>query len=295
MITKEFCEKFAKEHSDIDITILSEPLNKKGKPAALNYGLKYVKHDICVFYDAGIVVKENTIAYLVEPLSSNKHQVAIGAIVVDNWDQNFLTKGTALDFTISAGGNLFFEVKNKIGSSAYLFGRNVLLNLEGIKVLFVPQAKAYDFVPTKWFAIKKQRSRWVGGYLGDMGELMKLKKGNKSGAAIIGSRNLSMLSLHHIDDWIYIVIVFIIIYALFGFYYLLIWSVSTFIFMFGYIINGIRKYADKHYSLLLWLPISAFLHLFMFYLQFALPKEISWEKTPLLLERSKEEIDNVSN
>ncbi|MHA1270203.1 MAG: glycosyltransferase [Candidatus Helarchaeota archaeon] len=313
----EFCKKFAKKHSNIDIEILSDPLSIKGKPAALNYGLKYVKHDICVFYDSGIIIKPKTLAYLIEPIQRNKSDVTIGSVLVENWKKNKWTRGAALDYCFSAGGNIFFEVKNKLGSSAYLFGRNisiktkllqdlgnfkedsltedlylsVLLNLNEKKILFVPEAKAYDLAPITWSAIKKQRSRWIGGYIGDMPQLMQMKKGNKDGQSIVISRNLSMLLLHHVDDWIFIVAGFIVLYTIMGFYYILSWSITIFIFFAGYLINAVRKYGDSHFSLFLGLPICAYIHLFMLKLQFSLPKEINWEKTPMILEKSSEEIE----
>ncbi|TFF88092.1 MAG: glycosyltransferase family 2 protein, partial [Promethearchaeota archaeon] len=311
-----YCEKFANQHQDLDIEILSDPLDKKGKPAALNYGVKHVKHKLSIFYDSGITIQKDTLAYLVAPIQDKKTNVSIGATSIENWNYNKWTRGAAIDYTFSGGGDIFLEVKNALGSSGYVFGRNfciksellrslggfnedsltedlyltVILNLNGEKVLFAPQAKAYDLAPTTWNAIKQQRQRWVGGYSADAGELMEMKKGTKSGAPIIISRNLSMLLLHHIDDWVFVVLGFVIFYSIIGFYYLLSWTVSLFIFQIGYLFNGVTKYGDKHYSLFLWLPICAFyIHLYMLKLQFSLPDNISWEKTPMILERGKEE------
>jgi len=66
------------------------------------------------------------------------------------------------------------------------------------------------------------------------------------------------------------------------------------IFQFGFIFNAVRKYCDKHYSLLLFFPISGFIHLYMFLRQFKLPKDLSWEKTPMLFERQEAEIIALS-
>ncbi|MHA1479267.1 MAG: hypothetical protein ACTSPU_13820, partial [Promethearchaeota archaeon] len=71
-------------------------------------------------------------------------------------------------------------------------------------------------------------------------------------------------------------------------------TLSCLFFQFGFIFNAIRKYCDKHYSLLFYWPISGFIHLYMFLRQFKLPKEISWEKTPMLLEREEEEVKALS-
>ncbi|MHA1752642.1 MAG: glycosyltransferase [Candidatus Helarchaeota archaeon] len=317
----EFCEKFAKENKNIDMIVLSKSLSKKGKPAALNYGFEFVKNDICIFYDSGNVITSKTLAELVEPFQYGNHKVTIGPMIIENWNQNKWTRAAALTYVFSAGGNMYFHVKNKLGSSAYLFGRNfaiktkllkdlggfnensltedlyltVLLNLEGEKILFVPKARAYDLTPNNWNAIKKQRTRWVGGYVGDAPDLTKLKKGNKNGQSIIISRNLSMLLLHHLDVCLLVITGFVVFYALIGFYYMFAWTLSLFIFVFGYLFNGIRKYGDKHYSLFLWAPVSSRITLFMFSLQFTLPAapDISWEKTPMILEKSQEEIESI--
>ena len=316
--SEAFCRNFGKQHSDIDLEVLSEPIPKRGKPAALNYGLKSVKHEICIFYDSGVVVTKNTLQRLINPLQYDKHDVTIGPVVIENWKQNKWTRGVTLDYTFSGAGGIFFDVKNRLGSSAYLFGRNfcirtdllkqlggfnensltedlyltVLLNLNEKKILFVPKAKAYDLAPFKISIIKKQRQRWVGGYIGDANQLMKMEKGNKSGQSIIISRNLSMLFLHHMDDWILVIIGFVIFYSIVGFYYLLSWALSSLVFSYGYLFNAIRKFGDKHYScLILGLPFCAYIHFYMLKLQVSLPEIISWEKTPMILERNKEEIE----
>jgi len=315
----EFCEQFAKEHNNIEIKILSDHIEKKGKPAALNYGLKHIKYDICVFYDAGIKITPNNIKELINPLQDEREIVTAGPVIVDNYNDNYWTRGILIDYSFLSGGSLYSDVKNKLGSSCYLLGRNfcirtknllnyngfnedaltedlyltVLLNLDGIKIRFVPNAKAFDIVPNKWKIIKKQRLRWVGGYVGDAAPLMELKKGNKSGAQIIISRNLSMLFLAHIDIFFFFSIPFAVIFWIFNFYYLLMWTLSFMIFTYGFLINGIRKYGEGHYLSLFWMPVCSFIHLWMFTLQFRLPKEISWEKTPVLLKKDKDEIENL--
>ncbi len=117
---------------------------------------------------------------------------------------------------------------------------------------------------------------------------------NKNGKSIIISRNMTMTFMGNMDTWMPFIIGFAIFYYLIGEYYLLFWSLCCLIFQFGYLFNAIRKYCDKHYSLLLYFPISAWIHLYMFLRQFSLPKEMSWEKTPMLLDKSEEEITALS-
>ncbi|MFX0105310.1 MAG: glycosyltransferase [Candidatus Hodarchaeota archaeon] len=319
--TAEFCKNYAKNHDTIEIKVLSEDLPNKGKPPALNYGLKYVKNDIVVLYDSGCILEPDTLKNLIAPFQDNKINAVIGPVLVKNWKDNALTRGIFLDYAIVSGGGLLFEIKNRLGSSAYSFGRNfavrskyllkyggfnedsmtedlylsVLLNLDGVKIYFSPKAKIYEYVPNNWQILVKQRTRWLAGFIFDMPQLMAMKSENKNGKSLIISRNMTMMLIGNLDTWIPIIIGFAILYSLIGEYYQLIWALSCLFFQFGFLFNAVRKYGDKHYSLLLLFLISGFIHLYMFLRQFRLPKEISWEKTPMLLERQEEEIVALSS
>ncbi|MFX1378865.1 MAG: glycosyltransferase [Promethearchaeota archaeon] len=319
--TTEYSNNFAREHTDLDIKILSKDLPKKGKPAALNYGLEHVKNEIVVLYDSGCILKSNSLTNLISPFQREYIDAVIGPVLVKNWKDNKLTKGIFLDYGIVSGGGLLFEVKNRLGSSAYSFGRNfavrtsylqkyggfnedsmtedlylsALLNLDGVIIRFSPKAKIYEYVPSSWEILVKQRTRWLAGFIGDMPQLMKMKSEYKDGKKLIIARNMTMMVLANMDTWIPIEIAFAIFQFLIGEYYLLIWTLSCIFFQFGFLINTIRKYCDKHYSLIFYWPISGFIHLYMFLRQFKLPKEISWEKTPMLLEREEAEIIALSN
>ena len=319
--TTEFSNSFSEEHNEIDIKVLSKDLPKKGKPPALNYGLEYVKNDIVVLYDSGCILKPDTLKNLISPFHKEKTDAVIGPVLVKNWKDNKLTKGIFLDYGMVSGGGLLFEVKNRLGSSAYSFGRNfavrtkyltkyggfnedsmtedlylsVLLNLDGVLIRFSPKAKVYEYVPNSWEILVKQRSRWMAGFKSDMPQLMAMKSEYKDGKKLIIARNLTMMVLANMDTWIPIEIGFAIFQFLIGEHYLLIWTLSCIFFQFGFIFNAIRKYCDKHYSLIFYFLISGFIHLDMFLRQFKLPKEISWEKTPMLLEREEAEITALSN
>lgn len=318
--TTKFCENFAKDHYTIDIEVLSENLPKKGKPPALNYGLKYVKNDIVILYDSGCILEPDTLKNLIAPFQDNKINAVIGPVLVKNWKTNKLTRGIFLDYASLSGGGLLFETKNRLGSSAYSFGRNfavstkyllkyggfnedsmtedlylsVLLNLDGVNIHFSPKAKVYEYVPNTWEFLVKQRTRWLAGFIFDMPQLMSMKSENKNGKSLIISRNMTMMVIGNMDTWIPIIIGFAIFYLIIGEYYLLIWSLSCLFFQFGYLFNAVRKYGDKHYSILLLFLISGYIHLYMFLRQFHLPKEISWEKTPMLLKKQEAEIAALS-
>lgn len=319
--TTEFCKNFAREHNTINIEVLSENLPKKGKPPALNYGLKYVKNDIIVLYDSGCILEPDTLKNLIAPFQDEKINAVIGPVLVKNWKDNKLTRGISFDYAYLSGGGQLFETKNRLGASAYSFGRNfavtmkyirkyggfnedsmtedlylsVLLNLDGVKIHFSPKAKVYEYVPNKWEILVKQRTRWIAGYTFDMPQLMAMKGENKNGKSIIISRNMTMTVIGNMDTWIPIIIGFAVFYFIIGEYYLLSWTLICLFFQFGFLFNAVRKYADGHYSILLFFPISGYIHLFMFTRQFSLPKEISWEKTPMILEKQEAEIKALSS
>ena len=318
--TTEFCNNFARDHGTMNIEVLSDNLPKQGKPPALNYGLKYVKNDIVVLYDSGCILEPDALTNLIALFQDNKINAVIGPVLVENWKANKLTKGIFLDYALVSGGGLLFETKNRLGSSAYSYGRNfavstkyllkyggfnedsmtedlylsVQLNLDGVKIYFSPKAKVYEYVPQNKEILGKQRTRWLAGYIYDMPQLMAMEGENKNGKSIIISRNMTMTFMGNMDTWMPFIIGFAIFYYIIGEYYLLFWSLCCLIFQFGYIFNAIRKYCDKHYSLLFYFPVSGWIHLYMFLRQFSLPKEMSWEKTPMLFAKQEDEITALS-
>lgn len=316
----EFCKNFIKEHTTIDMEVLSEPLPKKGKPPALNYGLKHVKNDIVVLYDSGCVLDPYALKNLISPFKNEKKNAVIGPVLVKNWKTNILTRAIHLDYAIVAGGGILFDIRNRLGKSTFSFGRNlavrtkflrnyggfnensltedlylsVLLNLDGVKIYFSPKAKVYDHVPSTWNTLDKQRRRWMAGYVGDAPQLMAMEKDGKKGKSIIISRNMSIMFIGNMDTWMYIVIGFAILYFFIGEFYLLSWTLACLFFQFGILFNATRKFADKHYSILPLFFISGYIHLYMFLLNFKMPKEVSWEKTAIILEKQKEEINELA-
>ncbi len=315
-----FCNQFKQQHSDLNIKILTKDIPKKGKPPALNYGLEYVTNEITILYDSGCILQRETLKYLTEAFRGKKASAVIGPVLVKNWKKNKLTRSILLDYAMVSGGGLLFEIKNRLGSSAYSFGRNfavrtkylrkyggfnedsmtedlylsVLLNLDDVRIYFSPKAKIYEYVPTKWEILVKQRRRWLAGFIYDMPQLMQMKSESANGKSLIIARNMTMMVIGNIDTWIPIVIIFIVLFWFLGETYLFFWSLACLICQFGYIFNSIRKYGDNHYSVLLLFLVSGYIHLFMFLYQFKLPEEMSWEKTPMLFEKEQEEIINLA-
>ncbi|MFO7797776.1 MAG: glycosyltransferase [Promethearchaeati archaeon] len=319
--TTEFSEQFAQKYGNMmDITTDSEVPPNPGKPAKLNLGIKHIKHDIVVFYDCGNILTPECLTHLVNPFQFEQYNAVIGPLSVKNWKDNALTKGVMVSYGLTDGGGLLLETRNRLGCSAFFFGRNValrtkylkkyggfnensltedlylhvLLNLDGVDILFVPQAKTYDTVPDNVEVLKMQRTRWMAGFTLDAPELMEMEGKEKTGKQIIIPRNLTMFIFGNVDSWMGIPVVFAILFSLVGEYYLLFWSLSCVLFQFGYFLNAIWKYCDKHFSLLLYWPIGGFFHFYMFIRQFTLPEDLSWEQTPVILEKQTIETENLS-
>jgi len=319
--TTEFSQQFAEKYgSMMDIKTNSEVPTNPGKPAKLNLGIEYIKHDIVVFYDCGNILVPECLTHLVNPFQFEQYNAVIGSLSVKNWKDNVLTRGIMLEYGLCCGGGLLFETRNRLGCSAFLFGRNialrtkylkkyggfnensltedlylqVLLNLDGVDILFVPQAKAYDTVPDNVEVLKMQRTRWMAGFTLDAPELMEMEGEEKTGKAIIIPRNLTMFIFANTDTNFLIPIVLSVLFFFISEYYLLIWTLSWIIFNVGYFINAIRKYSDKHYSLLFYWPVSGWIHFYHFIRQFTLPEDMSWEQTPVILEKQIIETENLS-
>ena len=233
----KFCNDFAKKHSEMDIKIISEQIPKKGKPPALNRGLNFVKNDIVILYDSGCILQPDTLTNLVSPFQYDGIDAVIGPVLVKNWKSKVLTRGIFLDYTMISGGGITFEIKNRLGSSAYSFGRNfavstkylkkyggfnedsmtedlylnVLLNLDGVDIYFSPKAKVYEYVPSTWDILVKQRTRWLAGFIYDMPQLMAMKSEHKDGKKLIIARNMTMMVIGNLDTWMPIVIGFIVL------------------------------------------------------------------------------------
>ncbi|NMC04385.1 MAG: glycosyltransferase family 2 protein [Candidatus Lokiarchaeota archaeon] len=320
--SEKFLEKYFTDHPSIDWLNLSEPLSKPGKPPALNYALKSVKNDILVLYDAGSILKVDTLKQLVTPLKDESIKAVQGAIVVKNWDKNRLTRAILLDYAMISGGNMHFETVNKLGKNCWLYGRNMgvrmdvvrkfggfdetsltedlyissLMNAHGLRIKFVPTSKVYEIVPSEWKILQKQRTRWVGGFTGDIPKLLQLKvDGKPAGPKEMLGRFLSMQFLGNISIWSTIALIFVGVYAAFLEFYLLGWAALCYLFMGIWIVGSIKRYCEGNAKGLLSFGTVIKIHAFMMGLSTHLPKVISWEQTPQLLSMSKEEITDLAN
>ncbi|MBN2151625.1 MAG: glycosyltransferase family 2 protein, partial [Candidatus Lokiarchaeota archaeon] len=171
-----------------------------------------------------------------------------------------------------------------------------LMNAHAMKIKFVPHSVVYELVPSEWDIMVKQRTRWVGGFTGDIPKLLQLKvDGKPAGPKEMLGRFLSMQFLGNISIWSVIALAFVAIYAAIGEWYLLGWAALCYLFHAIWVIGSIRRYCEGNAKGLLSLPTLLRIHTFMMSLSTHLPKVISWEQTPQLLSMSKEEIDDLAD
>ncbi len=295
--TVAICKRY---QNDLNIQILTDPLPKRGKPAALNLGLKYSKHDILCIYDADNHVEENTLEYLVRPLYDPTADAAIGPVSVQNRETNKITKAIAIEYTFLSGAGLYFELRQRLGRQLWLFSRNVCIRKRVIEevggwkedalaedmhlsvqlamlkkqVKHSPLAYCSERAPTDWESFKKQRQRWIGGHKSSMKAAMEIKR-----SAVV-TRNFGMSHYAHINNYALGAVVTALIFGLVvKDYFVMLICITIFIFTFGMGVNGIRKYGNRRYRLLLYYPVFFVTNLYMFSLTFRNLKSLEWEKT----------------
>ncbi|MHA1144484.1 MAG: glycosyltransferase [Candidatus Helarchaeota archaeon] len=303
--TEEICRGFQ------EVTIVNDPVEKKGKPAALNLALKKIKGDVLVLYDADTIIPSESLIPLVSVLSDPRYETVVGPVNV--WNQkNSFTKAVALEYTMFSGRGLLFHIKQKLGRHPMYMGSNCAILKKTIEELggfseeeltedivigfelrkrkkivgYAPEAFVKEMVPVNWNLYKKQRTRWAGGFY-KVYEEYKKYLGPISGISMMTHVQLPLfviaiplfaLIISLISMGIGIPLnLFVmttplpIVLTLYPFeqiflntnsiiFFSLDWMVITFsaiglIFIFGLFINCIRKYGEKKYSLLKYLPI----------------------------------------
>lgn len=296
--TVAICEQF---QDRLNLKIITDPLPKKGKPAALNLGLRHVSHEIICVYDADTEFEPDTLRYIVRHLSNPEIAATSGPVVVRNWNDNVLTRGIALEYTYLSGTGLFHEIRATLGRSQWIMGRNYAIRKKVLeefggwnedaltedlhlsaqlwkakkKIGYTPEARIYEKVPTTFEVLKKQRRRWIGGYKQDLGAAMELDK------RTVILRNFGMMHYGNEADFSLGAIVTAIIFGLFGEFYIMLICITIFGFIFITIINAVRKYGNGKYRLLLYYLVFIFIDLLMFTTQFKSIKDLEWEKTSL--------------
>ena len=299
--TSEICQSFSSEGH---IRVLTDPLPRKGKPAALNFGLSSSKGDVIAVYDADMAVEPCTLRNLVAPLSQPEVSAVMGPVGVLNEDEDRITKGTSLEYTYYSGAGLLYEIRERLGQEQsnipaknFCIRKDLLKGLggfeetsltedfsltfklkeQGRRVAFSPKAVAKELVPNNWESFSAQRKRWATGWNEENKKFMARTR--EKGKAVRSLINF--LIQGNLAIFAFLAIILTLIFWLLGDYFLMASSLLTTIFTFAIMAVAVHKYGNGKYGLLLYFPDFIRISLFMFRSAALKPeKGIDWEKTP---------------
>jgi len=128
--TADICKRFAFKGS---VQVIDEPLQKRGKPAALNLGLVSAKGELVAIYDADTIITSETIQNLTAPFSEAAISAVTGPVQVLNEGENKLTKGTSLEYTFYSGAGLLYEIRERLGQGLNLLVINFCIRKDLLK------------------------------------------------------------------------------------------------------------------------------------------------------------------
>jgi len=298
--TEENCREFAAKGS---VKVLNKPLQKKGKPAALNYALANAKGELVAIFDADTVTAPTTLQNLSVPFNDPSVSAVAGPIQVLNQDENSLTKGTALENTYYSGAGLLYEIRERLGQSIFLLGRNFCvrknvltsfggfeessltedfslmfkLREQGKRMVFSPRAVAKDLCPPHWAAFSLQRKRWSAGWNEENKKYMTSTKDKRRA----GLGMINFLLYVNLPLFTFFALIFAPLFGLMGEYVISVASLVTIISTLSLMAVAVYKYGNKKFGLLAYLPVYIYTSFFMFANAAVKPEKTDgWTETP---------------
>jgi cellulose synthase/poly-beta-1,6-N-acetylglucosamine synthase-like glycosyltransferase len=187
--TSEIAEEFAKEHEYIKVVHRSPEDGGKGKPAALNHGLKYIKGEIVCCFDADYYPQRDILEKLTVCFKDPKVGAVQGRVTVLNEPNTLVTRLVALERTggyrvdqfardnlglIPQFGGTVGGFRRSLIESLGGWDTNMLAEdtdltfkvyLAGYKVRYVNDAECYEEAVENWRSYWRQRSRWAKGHM----------------------------------------------------------------------------------------------------------------------------------
>ena len=187
--TGQIADFFAKRYPFIEVIHRDFKEGGKGKPSALNAGLKIAKGEIILCFDADYYPQVNIIEKLISPFSDPKVGAVQGRVVVLNEPQNIVTRLATLErvggYCIDqrarqmlglipqyggANGGVRREILEEFGG----FDETMLAEdtdltfkayLAGYEVCYLNDAESYEEAVKSWRAYWRQRFRWILGHM----------------------------------------------------------------------------------------------------------------------------------
>ncbi len=187
--TGEIAEEFAKEHKFIEVVHRNPEDGGKGKPAALNCGLKHVSGEIIYCFDADYYPQRDVLEKLTACFRDPKVGAVQGRVTVLNEPNTLVTRLVALERTGGYRVDQFardeLELISQFGGTVGGFRRSIIeslggwdpnilaedtdltfkVYLAGFMVKYVNDADCYEEAVEDWRSYWRQRSRWVKGHM----------------------------------------------------------------------------------------------------------------------------------
>lgn len=186
--TAELVSEYMSRDRRVQLVHVPKEEAARGKPRALNHGLKATRHDIIAVYDADNTPEPDSLQYLVLNLERNpKLASAFGKFRTRNKKKNLLTRFINLEtlsfqYMIQAGRYLLFKIAILPGTNFVIHKKvlvesggwdeealtedtelSIRLYQRGYEIKFVPYAVTWEEEPEQWRIWLRQRTRWVRG------------------------------------------------------------------------------------------------------------------------------------
>jgi cellulose synthase/poly-beta-1,6-N-acetylglucosamine synthase-like glycosyltransferase len=183
----------AQHYSNICRHIMAVHRNQKeggkGKPAALNAGLKNANGEIVLCFDADYYPQKDIVEKLAQKFADPKVGAVQGRVTVLNEPQNLVTRLVALEriggYRVDQEARENLALIAQFGGTVGGFRRSLLeslggwdetmlaedtdltfrVYLAGYKVCYVGDAESYEEAVDNWRAYWKQRYRWSRGHM----------------------------------------------------------------------------------------------------------------------------------
>jgi cellulose synthase/poly-beta-1,6-N-acetylglucosamine synthase-like glycosyltransferase len=187
--TGEKAKMFAENHTYMRVVHRDPAEGGKGKPEALNCGLKHVSGEIIYCFDADYYPQRDIIEKLTACFRNPKVGAVQGRVTVLNEPHSLVTRLVALERTGGYRVDQFarneLELISQFGGTVGGFRRSLIeslggwdpdilaedtdltfrIYLAGFKVKYVNDADCYEEAVENWRSYWRQRSRWAKGHM----------------------------------------------------------------------------------------------------------------------------------
>ena len=187
--TSEIVQRFVDKYSFIHVVHRNVADGGRGKPEALNRGLKHVSGEIIYCFDADYYPRRDIIEKLTACFRDPKVGAVQGRVTVLNEPESLVTRLVALErtggYTVDQFARNALGLVSQFGGTVGGFKRSLIeslggwdpdmlaedtdltfrIYLAGFKIKYVNDADCYEEAVEDWRCYWKQRSRWATGHM----------------------------------------------------------------------------------------------------------------------------------